>query len=245
MYSYIGSHPDGVIDGQHEGDVRTTVAGFGNQLNSVSLLSPNVTDEIQHAYRPYVTPQLLAEWMRDPSMAPGRATSSPWPDHIEVDRVTRTEDGSYEVTGRVMLKTSSGDAGIIPVALTVANIDGSYLIAQYEENPQEAETEVQNTVTLGLNETGSLYGVGITPRVVTEDSRCPEDVVCIQAGRVLIAVELVDGMGTSTMDFILGAEEPVTTDVAMFRFTAVTPEKISTTQIEDAQYRFTFTAEKR
>ncbi len=245
VYSYVGSHPAGIIDGQHEGDVRTTVAGFGNQLNSVSLLSPRVSEEIQRAYRPYVTPELLTGWIADPSTAPGRGSSSPWPDHIEVDSVTLREDGSYEVMGRVMLRASDGDAGIIPVALTVASIEGSYLITKYEENPQEVEVATEDTVTLSLNETGSLYGVRITPRMVTEDSRCPQDVACIQAGQVRIQAELIDGMGTSTMEFTLGAEESISSEVAMFWLTTVTPEKASTTHTEDAQYRFTFTAEKR
>lgn len=245
VYSYVGSHPAGIIDGQHEGDVRTTVAGFGNQLNSVSLLSPSASEEIQHAYRPYVTPELLAGWIADPSTAPGRDASSPWPDHIEVDSVTLMEDGSYEVMGRVMLKTSDGDAGIIPVALTVASIEGSYLITRYEENPQEVEVATENTLTLSLNETGSLYGVRITPLTVIEDSRCPQDVACIQAGQVRIQADLIDGMGTSTTEFTLGAKEPVSSEVALFWLTAVVPQKISTTQTEDAQYRFTFTVEKR
>ena len=30
-YAYIGSHPEGIIDGEHEGDVLTTIAQFGNQ----------------------------------------------------------------------------------------------------------------------------------------------------------------------------------------------------------------------
>ena len=47
VYSYIGSHPNGIIDGRHEGDVRTTVAQFGNQLNSVSVLAPTAAEDIR------------------------------------------------------------------------------------------------------------------------------------------------------------------------------------------------------
>lgn len=240
IYSYIGTHPGGVIDGQHEGDVRITVAAFGNQLRFVSLLSPQAAEEIRHAYGPYVTAELLARWMQDPRLAPGRTVASPWPDHIEVDHVTINAEGSYDVRGRVMLVTSAGDAGIIPVALTVANMNGSYLITHYQEHPGEPKSEETNTVTLGLAETGVLHDVRITPRAVVEDSRCPSDVQCIQAGTVRVETELVDGMGTSTMTFVLGAEEPISTEAATLRLVAVEPEKTTSSEGETVQYRFTF-----
>ena len=131
-YSYIASHPAGIIDGAHEGDVRSTVAAFGNQLNAVSTLSPAAAEEIQNAYGPYVSEELLAAWIANPETAPGRATSSPWPDHIEIDAVTQNEIGAYEVAGRVMLMTSAGDAGSVPVALTVENTERGYRITAYE-----------------------------------------------------------------------------------------------------------------
>lgn len=246
VYSYIGSHPTGIIDGSHEGDVRTTIAQFGNQLNSVSLLSPAVAEEIRRSYAPYVTPELLATWIQDPSTAPGRATSSPWPDHIEVDTVVKNEMGSYDVMGRIILKTSTEDAGIIPVSLTVANIDGSFLITRYEQNPH-AEVDVTSSVsvTAALNESVSVLGVSITPLSIEEDSRCPTDVMCIQAGQVRLKVMTVDGMGTSTTSITLGADEPITTEVVSVWLTDVLPVKVSTTPTEDEQYRFTFRVERR
>lgn len=246
VYSYIGSHPTGIIDGSHEGDVRTTIAQFGNQLNSVSLQSPTVAEEIRHSYGPYVAPELLATWIENPSIAPGRATSSPWPDHIKVDTVTKNEMGAYDVMGRIILKTSTEDAGIIPVSLTVSNIDGSFLITRYEENPR-AEEDVPSTVsvTAGLNESISAFAVSITPLSIDEDSRCPTDVTCIQAGQVRVKVLTVDGMGTSTMSITLGAGEPITTEVVSIWLTDVLPNKVSTTPIEDEQYRFTFRIDRR
>lgn len=244
VYSYIGSHPTGIIDGSHEGDVRTTIAQFGNQLNSVSLQSPEVAEEIRRSYGSYVAPELLAAWIKDPSSAPGRASSSPWPDHIEVDTVLKNEMGSYDVMGRIMLKTSTEDAGIIPVSLTVANVDGSFLITRYEENPQ-AEAASSITVIAGLNESVSAHGVSITPLSIEEDSRCPVDVTCIQAGQVRLKVLTVDGMGTSTVTITLGADEPITTEVVSIWLTDVLPAKVSTTPTEDEQYRFTFQVDKR
>ena len=246
VYSYIGSHPTGIIDGSHEGDVRTTVAQFGNQLNSVSPQSPTVAEDIRSSYGPYVAPDLLAMWIQDPSTAPGRATSSPWPDHIKVDTVVKNEAGSYDVMGRIILKTSTEDAGIVPVSLTVSNVEGSYLITRYEENPRaEEEAATSVTITAALNESVSAFGVTITPLSIEEDSRCPTDVTCIQAGQVRLMLMTVDGMGTSTMPITLGAEEPITTETASLWLTEVLPVKVSTVQTEDAEYRFTFRVDKR
>ena len=132
-YSYIQSHPAGIIDGQHEGDVRTTVAAFGNKLNTVSHSSLTLVEDIRSAYTPYVTSELLARWEADPARAPGRTASGAWPDYIVVDSVTMNDVGAYDVTGRVILVTATGDAGIIPIALTVTDVGGSFLISRYEE----------------------------------------------------------------------------------------------------------------
>lgn len=245
-YSYVQSHPGGVIDGQHEGDVRTTVAQFGNHLNSVSVLSPSAAEDIQKAYAPFVSPELLAAWVANPMTAPGRISSSPWPDHIEVDTVTMSEDGTYEVLGRVMLKTSTGDAGIIPVSLTVENRESGYVITRYEENPKAEEPVLPEiTVTAALGESVSLLGETLTPLEVLEDSRCPMDATCIQAGQARVEVQLVGGMGTSSMPFFLGATDPITTEVNSFWLVEVEPYPMASDPTEDVQYRFTFRGERR
>lgn len=246
VYSYIGTHPQGVIDGKHEGDVRTTVAAFGNELNSVSVLSPEAADQITQSYGPYVSEELLASWVAEPQLAPGRISSSPWPDHIEVDTVTMNEAGAYDVMGRVMLKTSTGDAGIIPVSLTVSDVGGSFLITRYQENPGSVEPEPETgpaVVTVGMNETASLHGVSVRP-VSIEDSRCPMDATCMWAGEAKATIVLVDGMGTSTMPIVLSGE-PVTSEIATISLIEVQPYPMASNPTEDAKYRFTFRIEPR
>lgn len=242
-YSYIGSHPQGIIDGEHEGDVRTTIAQFGNQLNTVSLLAPTAAEDIERTYGPFVAPELLAEWVANPASAPGRLTSSPWPDHIEVDSVTKNEAGSYDVAGRIILKASTGDVGSVPVSLTVSNVDGSFLITRYEEErPAEASS---GTLTAALGETVSGFGVSLTPLAVEEDSRCPKDVMCIWEGALRVSVRLESGMGTSTMPFTLSSEEPVTTETASLWLIEAVPYPMANDSIEDGEYRFTFRIEQR
>lgn len=247
VYSYIGAHPEGVLEAKQEGDVRTLVAAFGNHLNSVSLLMPEAGQEIAIAYGPYVTPELLNAWIAEPLSAPGRATSSPWPDHIEVDSVAVNVRGDYDVTGRVVLMDSVGHAGYIPVSLTVSDSSGSFLISRYEEtvaaDDETEAAETPSTVTASLGETVLLGSISITPLEVLEDSRCPEDVACIQAGTVRLRATLSSTLGSGTKEFVLGASVP--TEAESIGFAAAAPAKISTDTINDGDYRFTFHIEPR
>lgn len=245
-YSYFASHPQGIIDNKHEGEVRAIVNAFGNELSSVSLLSPDASTQIERAYSPYVAPELLAVWIANPQKAPGRTTSSPWPSHIVIDAITEAEGGAYEVSGRVMLVTSTSDAGDIPITLRVAVRDSGYHIVSYEINgAAEQAIHEGGALTLSLGETGSAFGTSITPIEVVEDSRCPMDAMCIQQGQARVRVQTVDGMGTSTSILTLAAAEPMTTEVSSLWLTEVMPYPMASNPTEPEQYRFTFRIEAR
>ncbi|HEX6939443.1 MAG TPA: hypothetical protein VF158_08525 [Longimicrobiales bacterium] len=117
------------------------VRRFGGRLARVSLLAPpdQLRRSIRDAYGPLVTPSLLDRWLRNPSTAPGRAVSSPWPARIEVRDVRRAGPGAYEVAGDVAYVTSveaarGGAAHREPVVLTVVRgEDGGWRIAAYEQ----------------------------------------------------------------------------------------------------------------
>ena len=64
------------------------------------------------------------------------------------------------------------------------------------------ETSVTREVS--LNETARLAGLEVTPLSVTEDSRCPSGVQCIQAGTIRIAVRISGGAGGRTLGLTLG-----------------------------------------
>lgn len=244
VYSYIGTHPQGVLDGEREGDVRTLIGAFGNQLDTVSLFAPDAAEEIRAAYGPYATPELIDAWIADPMRAPGRLTSSPWPDHIDITSVTMTSPTSYMVEGTIALVTSGGDAGTVPVSITVEEREGRFLITAYAEQrgtsaealPKAGSIE---TVTAALGESVTAFGVTVTPDEVLEDSRCPANANCIQAGTVRVKGELTDGMGTSEMTFELAT--PVTGEVTIVTLTDVLPVKVSTRQASTSEYRLTFT----
>jgi len=116
-----------------KGVARSTAQDFGKQLQKVSLLERDASSTIASFYGPYVTPELLAIWQQKPSKAPGRPTSSPWPDHIDIVKIT-PQGESYIVEGDIILMTSTGEVGKIPVVMQlVRGESGKWLIAAYQE----------------------------------------------------------------------------------------------------------------
>ncbi|MDO9065494.1 MAG: hypothetical protein Q7U96_00220, partial [Chloroflexota bacterium] len=95
---------------------------FGRKLRMVSLQSPNTGVEIREQYSEFVSAELLQRWISDPSLAPGRITSSPWPDRIEIASITKKEPGQYIANGFVVEVTSlevvhGGAARGVPVQI--------------------------------------------------------------------------------------------------------------------------------
>lgn len=144
-------------------------------------------------------------------------------------------DFMYVLTGAYM---DQKDA----IVKDFAELLSSVVFLELDEYP--APTRVQSgTVTLGFGETGTVGQVRITPQALLEDSRCPSDVVCIQAGTVRVSAELVSALGTATAEFMLNT--PITTEAEEIILTGVAPDTESTTAIDDSEYRFTFSIEPR
>lgn len=242
-FSYVISHPEGIIDGEHDGDVRSLVSSFSNQMDAVSLLAPDAAGTIRAVYTPYVASPLIEKWVADPSSAPGRLTSSPSPDHIEIESVTKTNTGIYEVTGFVVLTASEGDAGRVPVSLTVETIEGHLLITRYAEEGRGTPPTAPANVTLSIGQQIETLGISLRPMKLLEDSRCPLDVQCIQAGTVRVETQMIDGLGASTNVFVLNT--PITAETRTITLTGVTPVPNSKETPSESDYRFTFHIEYR
>lgn len=120
--------------------VRAVVREFGGRLQRVALLAPraDLVAAIRREYGAFVTPALLERWTHDPASAPGRLTSSPWPDHIEIEQILREPGGRYGVIGSVVERTSAdlpgGAQNRVPVRLTLVRNVGRWSIAGYEES---------------------------------------------------------------------------------------------------------------
>lgn len=137
-----GTQPDQREQGQpqvtDESDreaVKSLVESFGSRLQSVSLLAPKeiLEKSMKENYVDFVSEELLAKWLNDPLNAPGRLTSSPWPDRIEIVSIDKISENVYEVKGKIIEitseeKTKDGIAASRPITLLVRKIDNRWLI---------------------------------------------------------------------------------------------------------------------
>jgi hypothetical protein len=116
-------------------DVIKLVEEFGGTLKNISLLAPKdeVIKAIEDNYSPYVTEELLRKWINNPRTAPGRISSSPWPERIEIGEIERLSDGEYSVKGKIIEVTSTeagsgGAAAFRTVELIVRRVGNNWLI---------------------------------------------------------------------------------------------------------------------
>lgn len=94
-------------------------------------------------------------------------------------------------------------------------------------------------VTLPIDKAAGFES-GSSMRVleVFEDSRCPKDVQCIQAGTVRLSIRTNAGDTSVTQELALGDSLRIGGDTVMFA--SVSPEATAGEEISAAAYRFTF-----
>lgn len=122
-----------------EATVRAVVTTFGSKLQNVSLLGPAslAAQEMDENYESLVAPNLLMQWEENPSTAPGRLASSPWPASIAIDSVVPVGPQTYSVSGKVIEMTSTGESGSYTVSLIVQQTGGLWLIVSLTEQRPE------------------------------------------------------------------------------------------------------------
>ncbi len=97
--------------------------------------------------------------------------------------------------------------------------------------------------TLAVNQTSSINGLVITPLDILEDSRCPVDVNCIQAGRVVVRTRLATASSTTNVDMTYQGsydQYVIATDGSTVKITAVLPIKYSGQNYSLPDYRVTY-----
>ncbi len=158
-----------------ENQVRMVVEAFGKSLKQVSLTAePQMASEmIKNTYTPYLTTNLLNSWVLEPDLAIGKATSSPWPERIEISQMTKSADTEYHVMGNVIQVTSDTldqehGASQDPVDLIVQKVNNQWLIneaklldtvqtTQSTYNSNGISVQYSNTIHA---ETGTSIGGG-------------------------------------------------------------------------------------
>lgn len=144
-----------LMQGNDEAAIRQLVADFGSRLKNVSLLAPAAVlkENLKESYAGRVAPELLAKWQDDPDNAPGRVTSSPWPEAIAINTVEKTADLCYEIKGDIISMTSmemvSGKiAGKRAVTLQAEKLNGHWLITSlhYDEKAASGGPATQGNI---------------------------------------------------------------------------------------------------
>jgi hypothetical protein len=129
-----------------------------------------------------------------------------------------------------VVKYSAAIAAVIAVAVVASRMASmnSPLVA----NPVQA-----NSAAIGSS--ASMQGTTIGILGLVEDSRCPVDVQCIQAGTVRVRTS-VDALNR---DFVFTLGQPQVVGSTTITLASVTPaQRYSKQTVEPGDYRFSFTA---
>ena len=124
-----------------EQQITAALTAFGAQEQNVNVMAADASSTIAAIYAPYVDPALLAQWESDPTSAPGRVVSSPWPDHIQITSVT-PQGAGYIVDGELVFMTNSetgqvGNAGTTPVVVQIEKENGGWMIVAFQGQSQK------------------------------------------------------------------------------------------------------------
>lgn len=103
-------------------------------------------------------------------------------------------------------------------------------------------TATSGTITLGVGETTKVAGLTFTLNSFVQDSRCPIDVRCIQAGAVTVNVTARQNGQVQTQNF---ASDEVPHQFGQYKvsITDIKPDRKSGQELTQQQYRITFRIE--
>lgn len=126
--------------------VRSLVLDFGTRMKQVSLQAPDsaLAGALRSQFGTMATPALILEWVKNPRSAPGRLTSSPWPDRVEIVNLARKSDRMFLVDAEVVERTSAdagADAGRVPVRIGIWKGAGGWRIHDYDRGVRRAASE--------------------------------------------------------------------------------------------------------
>lgn len=98
---------------------------------------------------------------------------------------------------------------------------------------------VDKDITLAVGQEGKVGGLSIRLNSFVQDSRCPIDVVCIQAGAVNVNVTLTDRTHYITKNFP-SDEVPYSFGNYRISIVDIAPPRENQKEILSSQYRITF-----
>lgn len=127
------------------------------------------------------------------------------------------------------------EAKVCPDGSTVGRVAPS---CEFAACPPAASSSEPSVLPGHLFATTTRSGISITPRAVIEDSRCPVDVLCVQAGTVCVLAHLSSGNHFQDATLTLGT--PYTYSGKDVLLEEVTPSASSKHAIAPSEYQFSF-----
>jgi type II secretory pathway pseudopilin PulG len=128
-------------DAKDKEDITKLITDFGAVLKDVPLSGSKAVAAAasEKYYAPFVSRAILDAWESDPEKAPGRVTSSPWPDRIEISSLDLDpDDGSYTAQGYVIEITSvevsigsNSSASKYPIAMKLRKQNDRWIITGF------------------------------------------------------------------------------------------------------------------
>lgn len=115
--------------------IKTKILAFGQKLKNVSIVAADFQSKIDLEYKDYIAPELLVQWKADKTLVLGTAGSNPWPDRLEIVKITKQTNTKYTVDATVIEVgvDSPKTVGVYPVTLTVENRIGNWMITKVEK----------------------------------------------------------------------------------------------------------------
>jgi len=107
------------------------------------------------------------------------------------------------------------------------------------DTPRVGQEAASQGRPIALGQSAWLGDAIVTPLAVVEDSRCPVDAQCIQAGKLTVRTRITATHWQQTVPLTLG--EPHQAMNRSFLLAAVSPTKSAGQEIPPGAYRFTFT----
>jgi len=131
-------------------------------------------------------------------------------------------------------------------AKLLENLSVRFSHPTYTESDVDAlirKIDLGQRIETHIDQAGGALDVQVTPVAVIEDSRCPLDVQCIQAGTVRVRATLQSGLGSGTETFELN--KPITTEAEEVTLVSVSPMPEAGVTIDEKDYIFIFQVKKR
>lgn len=126
------------------------------------------------------------------------------------------------------------------IVLLVILVGGYFVITSQREIDEVGEegdrVRGPESVAFAIGETKNVAGLSVTLDDVKTDSRCAKDVTCVWAGEVIAVVTLNSGDNEGTAMDVSTDKDPIEFAGYAISVVSVSPEPISTVQIEKADY---------